>query len=78
MDVFFFDGMKPVPESETASDDQADKYADQKEQAVGGQRDEKDDYDGQGYKEGGGALQPETKARLWIRGHSWNILAPTG
>jgi hypothetical protein len=69
MDVFFFDGMKAVPESETDSDDKANENADQKEQAVGRQRDEKNDHDRQGHKEGRGALQAETKAGLGIRRH---------
>jgi len=45
MHVVFFNRVRPVPQRESARDDQADEYADQEKPPVGGKHDHQDRHD---------------------------------
>jgi len=76
LDVGVFDGVQPVPESESASDHHPDQKADHEKQAVSGKRDEQQCHHRNRYQERGRALHTKTEARTGSGRHTTGILAP--
>jgi len=83
MHILLLDRMQFMPESEAARDDQSDEKANQKEPAVGGERDQQNRYYSDGYDETRRSSQAESshaesRAAAGFRFHEFILALHSG